>query len=124
MNKFKQFLVVLLVMLSVVAYALYPKGASAHMGQNNITAGQVSNPSAVVVPSVQEVVSSVQAAASSVQNVACSDNGTPGTSTDDCVSFEVSTTFFSDYSITATFAGSSVPITLMDGTSAPIIWAD
>ena len=53
-----------------------------------------------------------------VQNVACSDNGTPGTSTDDFVSFEVSTTFFSDYSITATFAGSSVPITLMDGTSA------
>lgn len=118
MNKLKQFLVVLLVILSVVAYALYPKGASAHMGQNNITAGQVSNPSAVVVPSVQEVVSSVQAAASSVQNVACSDNGTPGTSTDDFVSFEVSTSFFSDYSITATFAGSSVPITLMDGTSA------
>jgi hypothetical protein len=118
MNKFKQFLVVLLVILSVVAYALYPKGASAHMGQNNITAGQVSNPSAVVVPSVQEVVSSVQAAASSVQNVACSDNGTPGTSTDDFVSFEVSTTFFSDYSITATFAGSSVPITLMDGTTS------
>ena len=53
-----------------------------------------------------------------VQNVACSDNGTPGTSTDDFVSFEVSTTFFSDYSITATFAGSSVPITLMDGTTS------
>lgn len=57
-------------------------------------------------------------AQSVISDVQCSNNGTFNTATDDFVSFEVSTSFFSDYSITATFAGSSVPITLMDGTSA------
>ena len=57
-------------------------------------------------------------AQSVISDVQCSNNGTFNTAADDFVSFEVSTSFFSDYSITATFAGSSVPITLMDGTSA------
>ena len=119
MKKIKQFLALLLIILSVAVYALYPKGANAHAEQNKITAGQDNN-----ITAGKDKIATVQisnpsvAAASSVQNIACSDNGTPGTSTDDSVSFEVSTSFFSDYSITATFAGSSVPITLMDGTSA------